>query len=81
MHSRILNGNVWVLIRICWIWKEWLRISQFDNRLLPNPLWLVSQQLVYLMPWYDPVHEGSTDDALHYLDHSQAAKRATLKVA
>jgi len=27
------------------------------------------------------VHEGSTDDALHYLNHSQAAKRATLKIA
>jgi len=64
-----------------WIWKEWWRISQLDNRLLPNPLWLVSQQLGYLMPWYDPVHEGSTDDALHYLNHSQAAKRAILKVA
>lgn len=64
-----------------WIWKEWLRISQQDNRLLPNPLWLVSQQLGYLMPWYDPVHEGSTDDALYYLEHSPAAKRAGLKVA
>ena len=33
------------------------------------------------MPWYDPVHEGSTEDALHYLDHSSAAQRTKLKVA
>ncbi|WP_407304825.1 metal-dependent hydrolase [Acinetobacter sp.] len=64
-----------------WIWREWYRLSQQDNRLMPNPLWLVSQQLGYLMPWYDPVHEAKTEDAIAYLDHSPAAKRAILKVA
>ncbi|SPL69674.1 metal-dependent hydrolase [Acinetobacter stercoris] len=64
-----------------WIWREWYNISQKDNRLLPNPFWLVSQQLGYLMPWYDPVHEAKTEDALAYLDQSPAAKRALLKVA
>jgi predicted metal-dependent hydrolase len=48
---------------------------------MPSPLWLVSQQLGYLMPWYDPLHEAQTEDALAYLDHSPAAKRTTLKVA
>ncbi len=64
-----------------WIWREWARIAQKDNRLLPHPLWLVSQQLGYLMPWYDPVHEAKTEDAIAYLDQSPAAKRALLKVA
>ncbi|OTG67481.1 metal-dependent hydrolase [Acinetobacter silvestris] len=64
-----------------WIWREWYDISQKDNRLMPNPFWIVSQQLGYLMPWYDPVHEAKTEDAIAYLDQSPAAKRATLKVA
>jgi predicted metal-dependent hydrolase len=64
-----------------WIWREWYRISQQDNRLLPNPLWLISQQLGYLMPWYDPVHEAQTEDAIAYLNQSPAALRAMLKVA
>ena len=64
-----------------WIWREWARIAQKDNGLLPHPLWLISQQLGYLMPWYDPVHEAKTEDAIAYLDQSPAAKRATLKVA
>lgn len=64
-----------------WIWREWASIAQKDNRLLPHPLWLVSQQLGFLMPWYDPVHEAKTEDALNYLNQSAAAKRALLKVA
>ena len=64
-----------------WIWREWARIAQKDNGLLPHPLWLISQQLGYLMPWYDPVHEAKTEDAIVYLDQSPAAKRAALKVA
>ena len=64
-----------------WIWREWYRIAQHDNKLLPSPLWLVSQQLGYLMPWYDPVHEAKTEDAIAYLDQSPAAKRALLKIA
>ena len=64
-----------------WIWREWASIAQKDNRLMPHPLWLVSQQLGYLMPWYDPLHEAKTEDAITYLDQSPAAKRALLKVA
>lgn len=64
-----------------WIWREWLRMTYQDNLLLPNPFWLVSQQLSYLMPWYDPVHEANTEDALNYLNQSPAAKRAQLRVA
>ena len=64
-----------------WIWREWASIAQKDNRLIPHPLWLISQQLGYLMPWYDPVHEAKTEDAIAYLDQSPAAKRALPKVA
>ena len=64
-----------------WIWREWYAISQLDHRNMPNPFWLVSQQLSYLMPWYDPVHEAKTEDAIAYLNQSPAAKRALLKVA
>ena len=64
-----------------WIWREWASIAQRDNRIMPHPLWLVSQQLGYLMPWYDPVHEAKTEDAIAYLDQSPAAKRALPKVA
>ena len=64
-----------------WIWREWARIAQKDNRLLPHPLWLVSQQLSFLTPWYDPLHEAKTEDALAYLNRSPAAQRASLKVA
>ena len=64
-----------------WIWREWASIAQKDNRLMPHPLWLISQQLGYLMPWYDPLHEAKTEDAITYLDQSPAAKRALLKVA
>lgn len=64
-----------------WIWREWRRTAQADNTLLPSPFWLVSQQLGYLMPWYDPVHEAKTEDAVAYLNQSPAAKRAALKIA
>ena len=65
-----------------WIWREWYTIAQHDNNLMPSPFWLVSQQLGYLMPWYDPLHEAKTEDAIAYLNRSPAAKRAAkLKVA
>ena len=65
-----------------WIWREWYAIAQRNNNLIPSPFWLISQQLGYLMPWYDPLHEAKTEDAIAYLASSPAAKRATqLKVA
>lgn len=57
-----------------WIWKEWLLTSH--RRQLPNPIWLALQQLPYFSPWYDPVLEASTEEALTYLAKSPAAKRA-----
>lgn len=64
-----------------WIWREWLSISKRNHQVLPSPLWLISQQFGYLVPWYDPVHEAKTEDAIAYLDQSPATKRAMLKVA
>ena len=64
-----------------WIWREWFSISKRNHQVLPSPLWLVSQQFGYLVPWYDPVHEAKIEDAIAYLDQSPAAKRAMLKVA
>ena len=59
-----------------WVWLEWYKIGSKDNQILPNPIWLVAQQIDYLMPWYDPVKEGNTQDAVNYLTNSPAAKRA-----
>lgn len=59
-----------------WIWLEWYKQARHDHQLLPSPIWLIAQQIDYLMPWYDPVKEGSTDDAVAYLNRSPAAKRA-----
>ena len=64
-----------------WVWREWYKISQQDKQILPSPLWLVAQQFDYLMPWYDPVKEAQTQDAVDYLNHSPAAKRALKKAA
>ena len=64
-----------------WVWREWYKISQQDKQILPSPLWLVAQQIDYLMPWYDPVKEAQTQDAVDYLNHSPAAKRALKKAA
>lgn len=64
-----------------WVAVEWYKISRKDNQVLPNPFWLIAQQIDYLMPWYDPVKEGSTEDAVSYLSQSPAAKRAELQAA
>ena len=60
-----------------WLWLEWHRVAvRSKGKLLPHPIWLILQQSGYLMPWYDPVHEASTEDAIRYLNDSPAAKRA-----
>ncbi|ENX38117.1 metal-dependent hydrolase [Acinetobacter sp. NIPH 2100] len=59
-----------------WIWIEWSKIALKDAKILPGPAWLIAQQIDYLMPWYDPLKEGNTQDAVNYLNNSPAAKRA-----
>lgn len=62
-----------------WIWREWNRQSK--NNTLPSPFWLAVQQLPFFSPWYNPVYEGSTQEALAYLEKSPAAKRAAIAAA
>jgi predicted metal-dependent hydrolase len=57
-----------------WVWLEWHRVSKTGH--LPSPLWLIGQELSFFSPWYNPVHEGSTEEALAYLNSSPAAARA-----
>lgn len=57
-----------------WIWREWQRVAKTGH--LPSPFWLVWKELPFFSPWYDPVREGSTEDALAYLNASPAATRA-----
>ena len=64
-----------------WMWREWYKTSRQNQQLLPSPLWLIAQQIDYLMPWYDPLKEANTQTALDYLNHSPAAKRAMQQTA
>lgn len=57
-----------------WVWLEWQRISKTGQ--LPSIFWLLRQQLPFFSPWYDPVHEASSEEALAYLASSPAAARA-----
>lgn len=57
-----------------WVWREWSRVA--SRKLLPSPVWLSLQQVSYFSPWYDPVLEADTDDAVAYLEKSPAALRA-----
>lgn len=58
-----------------WVWAKWMAESHRD--LLPHPLWLVFKTFPYFSPWYNPVHEGSTELAAEYLAKSPAARAAT----
>ena len=57
-----------------WIWRQWMREVKTGH--LPSPLWLALKELPFFSPWYDPVKEGSTEEALAYLNNSPAAARA-----
>lgn len=62
-----------------WIWLEWQRTAKRSNsKLMPSPLWLIAQQISYLTPWYNPLHSADTAQAIEYLNHSPAAKRAEI---
>lgn len=57
-----------------WIWVEWLKHSH--RGLLPSPFWMLKEELKFFNPWYDPVTEGSTEQALAYLENSPAYLRS-----
>ncbi len=56
-----------------WLWREWARKGRAG--LLPHPLWLFLKELPYLSPFYHPLQEGSTEQALAYLENSPASQR------
>nr|WP_295686012.1 hypothetical protein [uncultured Nevskia sp.] len=41
--------------------------------MLPSLPSLIVKQLPFFCPWYDPVKEGSTEEALAHLEASRAA--------
>ncbi|MDP9139929.1 MAG: hypothetical protein M3O62_03955 [Pseudomonadota bacterium] len=54
-----------------WIWREWSKRARSGH--LPPPLTLIlRRQFPYFLPWYNPVKEGSTAEALAYLRTSLA---------
>lgn len=57
-----------------WIWLEWMRVAK--TGFLPSPFWLLVRELPFFSPFYNPLHEGSTEEALAYLEASPAAARA-----
>lgn len=57
-----------------WIWRQWMRTSRSGH--LPHPVWLFLKELPYLSPFYHPLKEGSTEQALAYLDQSPAYRAA-----
>ncbi len=59
-----------------WIWREWVRVARKGH--LPNPFWLFLKELPYLSPFYHPLQEGSTEQALAYLETSTAYINAQL---
>jgi predicted metal-dependent hydrolase len=59
-----------------WIWREWLRQSKFGC--LPSPFWLIWRELPFFSPGYDPIHEGSSEEAIAYLSASPAAAAVAL---
>ncbi|MGB1579955.1 MAG: metal-dependent hydrolase [Nevskiales bacterium] len=65
-----------------WIWREWSKVAKTGH--LPSPLWLMMQELPFFSPFYHPVNEGSTEQALAYLNNSpayHAAEKAKKQLA
>lgn len=59
-----------------WVWLEWQRQSR--TGMLPSLPALLVRQLPFFSPWYDPAKEGSTEEALAYLEGSPAAAAARM---
>lgn len=57
-----------------WIWLEWQRQARQGQ--LPSLFKLMKEELPFFKPNYNPLHEGSTEAALAYLNSSPAAARA-----
>ena len=55
-------------------WRQWQNRAR--ARRLPSLAWLVLSATRYFRPDYDPVAEADSRQAMDYLDHSPAARRA-----
>ncbi len=55
-------------IRRPWFWLEWQRLAL--KKQLPSLLWMLKEELRYLMPGYHPLGEADSAPALDYLQRS-----------
>lgn len=60
-----------------WFWIQWYQASEKD--LLPGFFWLASQMKGFLKMNYNPIEEGSTEQALAYLNNSLGYLQALSK--
>ncbi|AXI03943.1 metal-dependent hydrolase [Aquirhabdus parva] len=51
-----------------WFSQQWRRATSLG--LLPTLPWVAGKMLGYFSPFYNPIHEGSTEQALAYLETS-----------
>lgn len=64
-HPNIKQKNVDPSPLKNWFWRQWGQASKSD--LLPSLGWIANSYLSYLSPRYNPIDEGSTEQALAYL--------------
>lgn len=51
-------------------WKEWQKAHQ--QHLAPGPIWFLTTGIRFFKPSYHPYHEGSTEQAVAYINQSPA---------
>lgn len=56
-----------------WMWMQWHK--QAKRGMLPSISWMAKEEFRFFNPWYDPVKEGNTQQALDYLNSSPAYQR------
>lgn len=54
-------------------WRQWRRAAK--GGFLPGIGWFLKEELRYLKPGYEPVHEGNTAEALAYMAHFRRCAR------
>jgi predicted metal-dependent hydrolase len=67
-HPAIKENNKHVSVGSVWFWGQWYRTQQ--QGLFPSLTWIASHFWRYFSSVYNPIHEGSTEQALAYLKTS-----------